>query len=402
MAGVAFTPPMVSCACVSYLAEQRRLVDALRTRDDPRLAEELVALCEIEPLFDHGAPRAHVLLAEAARRLDGVPPGELHGRLLIRLGATQIAAGKYDDADASLERGIARLVGGHPGRIEAAALAVRTATRRGARQRAAEMVPGLISFLGATPAATAERRAVLTVAACVAELMFESDGDRAEAIAMFKDLLAAVDGDDRLLDLAFLARHALATGELLEASDGALGHLRAIVQMTREVGAIADEIHARIALGGMLTEKGDRISVEEAGRHLQIARDRALEARVDDLHMLALIGQAGYLARRGRIHGALDRCLEIARSAVASQDVVRYVGAVVLMSTLYEVRGDLPSAIRALIEAEHGLGERIGIESARKLFRPYLHTLADRIGRERFIDLLEKINAAQEIELENH
>jgi hypothetical protein len=285
----------------------------------------------------------------------------------------------------------------HPGRIEAAALAVRAAIRRGQRRRAAEMVTGLAGLLGEVPETYPERRAMLTVAMVVAEVMFEDDDNRAEALGMFRDLLGAFEGDDRYRELAFLAHQALAAGELLEADEAVLHHMRAIVKLTREVDAPSDEIHARIALAGMLTEKGDATSLEEAGRHLQIARDRALEGQLDDLHMLALVGQAGHLARRGRIHGAVDRCLEIARSAVERQDLLRYVGAVALMSTIYELRGDLVSACRTLLEAEHGVAERLGDEAARGLFRPHLHGLAGRIGKARFLELLAQIRAVHDI-----
>jgi hypothetical protein len=382
---------------VNHLIAQRQRVAALRETGDPDLAEAIVTLAEIEPIFDHRITEVDALLRDAASRLAADAPADLQGRVLVRLASTQISGEKLDDADATLERAIALLPEGHPGRIEAAALAVRCMVRRGQRQRAGEMVPPLAKSLGAVPDSHPARRAMLTVAMVVAEVMFEDDADRGEAVEMFRDLLAAFGDDDRFSDLAFLAHQALAAGELLEADAAVLHHLRAIIKLTREVGAPSDEIHARIALAGMLTEKGDATSLEEAGRHLQVARDRALEAGLDDLHMLALIGQAGNLARRGRIHGAVDRCLEIARSAVQRHDLLRYVGAVALMSTIYELRGDMTSACRTLLEAEHGLGEAIGNDEARGLIRPHLHGLAGRIGKERFLELLAQIRAVHDI-----
>jgi tetratricopeptide (TPR) repeat protein len=382
---------------MGHLITQRRLVETLRRSEDPALAESLVALAEIEPVFEPGGGVFDANRRGAAPPPDAAPSAALQGRVLVRLAATQITAEKFEDANASLARAIAHLPEDHPGRIEAAALAVRSAVRQGARQRATEMVADLLRFLGDTPETHAERRAVFTVGMVVAEVMFESDDDRAEAIELFHDLLAGFADDDRFHDLAFLAHQALAAGELLQADERVFHHMRAIIAMTHAASGAADEIHARLALAGMLIEKGDPVSLDEAGRHLQIARDRALDGDLEDLHMLALIGQAGYLARRGRVHGAIDRCLEIARSAVDRQDVLRYVGAAALMSTIYELRGDLMSACRTLVEAEHGLGEPLGDPQARELIRPHLHGLAGRIGKERFLEILARIRAAHDI-----
>jgi hypothetical protein len=114
------------------------------------------------------------------------------------------------------------------------------------------------------------------------------------------------------------------------------------------------------------------------------------------MHMAALVGQAGLMARRGQTQGALDRCLEVARAAVAHGDVPRYVAAAALMSSVYERNGDFASAYRALAEANVGLKEKLGPE-VQSLIRPHVQALAERMGRERFVEMVESVQHAARI-----
>jgi hypothetical protein len=169
--------------------------------------------------------------------------------------------------------------------------------------------------------------------------------------------------------------------------------LREAVAIVKPLDAPEDEAEARIALAGALVQRGDAAGLEEAERHLQIARDRTLEADLASLHLAALIGQAGLLARKGNTKGALDRCIEIAQVAASKQDLTQYALAVALMSQIYEQRGDVASAYRTYAEAHAALRDTLG-DRASDLFRPHLRALAERIGIERFREIADQVNRA--------
>ena len=171
-------------------------------------------------------------------------------------------------------------------------------------------------------------------------------------------------------------------------------HLRAVIALAKAHAGHEDECEARVALASALAERGDIAGREEAERHLQITRDLALEHQLESMHMAALTGQAGLLARKGQTQGALNRCLEIARAAVAAKDLPRYVGAVALMSEVYQQNGDYPSAYRALAEAESELRTKIG-EKAKELVRPHLLALSEKMGRNKFLEMADNVNKAQ-------
>ena len=81
-------------------------------------------------------------------------------------------------------------------------------------------------------------------------------------------------------------------------------------------------------------------------------------------------------------------------AAVEKGDLPRYVAASALMSEIYRQNGDLPSAYRALAEVEHALVAQLG-EKARELVRPHILALADSIGRNKFMDMVDNIHRAQ-------
>ena len=138
----------------------------------------------------------------------------------------------------------------------------------------------------------------------------------------------------------------------------------------------------------MLVALDTTIALEEAARTIQIARDRALEHGLDELHRASLIAQAGVLSAAGKTAGAIDRVLELARAAVAANDVAQYVAAVGIMAELYAKTGDHVSAFRTIAESHRALAEATHADPT-ALFRPLLGRLRDRIGPER----LDKIAA---------
>jgi ATP/maltotriose-dependent transcriptional regulator MalT len=166
------------------------------------------------------------------------------------------------------------------------------------------------------------------------------------------------------------------------------------VVIAKQVGALEDELESRIALAGALIQRGDPVGRDEAEKHLQITRDEALEKGLDSMHMAALVGQAGVLAKKGQTQAALDRCLEIANVAVSKQDLPRYVAAVSLMSSIYEQKGDLASAYRTFAEAHASLREKLG-DQAKDVIRPPMSAFADRIGHDKFAEIAEAVNKSE-------
>ena len=382
---------------VGLLDGLRKRVEELRASGAPGLAEALVELAEVEPVFGHRAGLVRGLLEQAAAGLDA-GAAELQARVLLRLAHVKMVEEKYDDADRALERGLLLLGAHDPRRVEAACLSGRIALRRGDRASGERIISGVVEWLSRPPTSPGEQRAMIAAALAAGELAAEQPDSEVRAEEIFREALAglAPGPDERFLDAIYLFRQALAAIGLGQGQDSALHQLRELITLCKQVGAAGDEIHARIALAGVLTERGDLVGLEEAGRHLELARTRALEHDLEELHALTMIGQAGFLARRGKTQGALDICLAIARNAVARKDVGRYVGAAVLMSTIYELRGDFPTAYRALAEAQQGLQDKIGAQ-ADKLFEPHLFGLADRMGRERFVAMIYDVRKADEV-----
>ncbi len=360
------------------------------------LALALIDLAEAEPLLGHRQAIVRSLLTEAAALLDTGGRPALEGRVLLRLAQVKLSETDLEGTAQLAKRARDRFGDDDRWRVlDCQVLLARTAIRRDDLTGATTMLTELGA--GADDRDEAEtvdaRRAVAHLVLGWAELAIEQR-DYAEADKRLDVLAAGLEGDDELGEQRFACQQtraavALAQG-LLERGCHAL---REIVAIAKRTGSVEDELEMRIALAGTLTERDDLISREEAERHLQITRDSAQEHGLDSLHMAALIGQAGVFAKKGQTHAALDRCIEIANSAVAKQDLPRYGAAVALMSQIYEQKGDLASAYRTFADANARLRETLG-DVSKEVIRPHLAAFADRIGREKFQEIAEQVTRA--------
>ncbi len=379
---------------LAALAALIECVAAARAAGGEPLALALIDLAEAEPLLGHRQAIVRPLLTEAAALLDTGGHPALEGRVLLRLAQVKLSETDLEGTAQLAKRARDRFGDDDRWRVlDCQVLLARTAIRRDDLAGARTM----LSALGAEDSDEAEtvdaRRAVAHLVLGWAELAIEQR-DYGEADKRLDVLSAGLEGDDELSEQRFACQQtraavALAQG-LLERGCHAL---REIVAIAKRAGSVEDELEMRIALAGTLTERDDLISREEAERHLQITRDSAQEHGLDSLHMAALIGQAGVFAKKGQTHAALDRCIEIASSAVAKQDLPRYGAAVALMSQIYEQKGDLASAYRTFADANARLRETLG-DVSKDVIRPHLVAFADRIGREKFQEIAEQVTRA--------
>ena len=355
-------------------------------------AEAAVERAEREPLLGHRVAPVRAAIDAAAALLDRDGAPELRARLLLRLAEVKLVETDWDGADQALEA-----VGRHapddvPRRFLTGIRACRVAIRRGpeARQLAQQTLVAAAAQLDEFDDGNSAWRAVaIEVALAIAELAVHDDVPDPGAFEPLEAIVDELAADPRHVDVVFTGRQLLATYALSHGElDAAIRALRGVVAIAREAGSPADEIEARLALTSTLVATGDAISVEEASRHVQIARDRALEHRLDELHSAAVLAQAGVLSHAGKTAGAIDRVLELARAAAAKQDVTQYVAAVAIMAELYAKTGDHVSAFRTVAEAHHALTAATGSDTT-ALFRPLLARLRDRVGDER----LDKIAA---------
>jgi len=172
--------------------------------------------------------------------------------------------------------------------------------------------------------------------------------------------------------------------------------LRAAVQLARDAGSPRDEVETRLALASALVATDSLIALDEALRTVQVARDRTLEHQLDDLHQATLVAQAGVLSAAGKTAGAIDRVLELARLAVAKQDVPQYVGAVAIMAELYAKTGDHVSAFRTIAESHAALAAATNSDTT-SLFRPLLERLRERVGGERLDRIAREVETANRL-----
>jgi hypothetical protein len=382
------------------LDDLRAAVAEARVSNSGALAEALVALAEAEPAFKHRSQLVRALLEEAARLCDRDALSTLQGRILIRLGTLKLVEDDLEGAEQLAQRAVERLreSGAGPELTAARALSARILVRRrdfgAARSLLAELGATLPTAVAGLPA----RRAGVALALGIGELSLASDGENARARAIYGELVSGIasgrEEEELFAEAAYHAHQALAYLGIVASDGSAVRHLREPVTLAKRYAAAADECEARIALAGALADRGDLASLEEAARHLQVARDEALQRGLSEQHVTALVGQAALMKRRGQVGGALDRCLEIARDAVGRQDPTQYLAAVVLMSEIYYQTGDLPSSYKVLAEAEQALVERFG-ERAKELTRPHLFALADRMGRNKFVELVDNIYKAR-------
>jgi hypothetical protein len=375
-----------------YLAEVRLAADRARRDGGAPLAAALVVLAEREPLFAHRTAPVRAVIDEAAQVLTTYPDPALQARLLLRLAQVQMVAMDFESAERALERAGA-LCDDNALRFWGALRACRVAIRRGERDRPAALLVGAATHLEAhAPEVAPWPDVAAELALGIAELEIDAEAADASAFEALDDL--AADGasrpDDAFTANQLLATHALASGR----PDAAAHALRAALKLVVEHGSPEDEVETRLALAGALVARGDAIGLEEATRHVQVARDRAHAQGLDGAYVASLIGQAGVLARRGKIAGAIERCLEIARIGARDGDAPRLVAAVGLMAELYAQTGDYASAYRTIAEAYQGLRDATGAD-VEPLFRPHLAALRERMGEARFQHMIDDVHQAR-------
>ena len=378
------------------VAEAKARVDSARAGDGSSLGDALIDLAEIEPIFGHRQAVVRALLLEAAAL---VTDPRLEGRTLLRLSHVKLAEGDLEGVEQLVVRARERLAGDADRTIEGDAMLARASIRRKNFTAAEQFLVAVSSRADARADAEANtpvaRRAAAVTAFAWAELALEQQAwvGAAARLRIVDNVLAG--GRDELLELDFACHQARTLVALaLDRVDEACATLRGAIAIAKAAGGLEDELETRVQLAGFLVQRGDPVAFDEAERHLQIARDGAIDAGLDTTHMSALVGQAGLLAQKGQTHAALDRCLEIARSAAAKQDLPRYGAAVALMSHIYEQKGDLASAYRTLAEANASLRDTVGDQAARDVIRPHVEAFADRVGPEKFRMIAESVNKA--------
>jgi tetratricopeptide (TPR) repeat protein len=383
-------------AAMVLAALRDRVADARVGGGEP-LALALVELAEAEPVLGHRQTVVRPLLEEAAAVLDPLGVRALEGRVLLRLAAVKLSERDLEGAEQLATRARERLLAsGDRWRVlECGTVLARSAIRRDDLAGADRLLGELARGDEPDPVEPAAHRAVAALALAYSEIALEQR-NYAGADQRLAVLASGIDGEADLIEARYECHQMRAAVALARGTvDKACHELREVVELAKTAGSIHDELESRIALAGALVERADAIGREEAEKHLQITRDKAQEHGLDSLHMAALVGQAGVLAKRGQTQAALDRCVEIANAAVAKQDLPRYAAAVALMSQIYEQKGDLASAYRTFAEANAALREQIG-PAAKDVIRPHLAAFAERIGRDTFQEIAERVTRAAE------
>ena len=374
------------------VAELRESVAAARAAGGEPLAVALIELAEAEPLLGHRQAVVRPLLEQAAALLKDQPA--LEGRVLLRLAQVKLVEADLEGTALLATRAKERLLASDLWRVlDCNTVLARVAIRRNELDGAKSALSELVTDDEVEPDTIEGNRAVADVVLGWAELAVEQR-DYAGADKRLDVLAAAIEEQEDLIEQRFVCQQLRAAIALAQGkTDRGCHALRDTVVLAKRAGSIEDELEMRIALAGSLIDRGDVIGRDEAEKHLQITRDTAQEHGLDSMHMAALVGQAGVLAKKGQTKAALDRCVEIAVSASAKQDLPRYGAAVALMSQIYEQKGDLASAYRTFAEANATLRETLG-EASKDLFRPHLSAFADRIGREKFQEVAEQVTRA--------
>lgn len=373
------------------------MLEALKARVDDAIdpvarGVALIELAEAEPILGHRQAVVRGLLHEAGAALDTLSQRPLEGRILLRLAYVKLVDGDLEGAEQLAGRARERFPDDRCRTIEADVLLARAGLRRH-QFNLAERLLAQVSEDAEPDTTPVAVRSAAALALAWAELALEQR-HFAEATARVEVLLDLTGENEGLLEQRFACQQVRAAAALGVGNiDRACHALREIVVIAKNVGAVEDELDARIALAGALIERADPIGREEAERHLQVTRDSAQEHGLDGLHMAALMGQAGVLAKKGHTQGALDRCVEIAEAAVAKHDLARYGAAVALMSQIYEQNGDLASAYRTFAEANASLEEALG-DRSKDVIRPHLVAFADRVGHEKFQQIAAQVNRA--------
>lgn len=365
--------------------------------DAAKAARSAVERAEQEPLLGYRIAQVREAIDAAAALLDHVDDGELRARLMLRLAHAKMVEGDWDGADLALDAAASHT--DSPAlRLLAAIRACRVAVRRGQRdlarttlQAAAPKLPEL------DDGSTSWRDVTIETAIAIAEVAIHDEPPDRRALEPLRELVDELVGDRRHVDSSFIGRQLLATYAIsIGDAPAAARGLRAVVKLAAEVRSPADEVEARIALAGVLIDGGDPIGAEEAVRVVQIARDRALEHGLADLHHAALIAQAGVLASGGKTAGAIDRVLELARAAAADNNAPQFVAAVGIMAELYTRSGDHASAFRTIAESNHALSAATGTDTT-PLFRGHLARLRDTVGEDRLARIVADVDRANRL-----
>lgn len=380
-------------------AELEALRQEIAAVEPSSRAAAAVERIESWPIFGHrmGVVRDAIHVAAAEVERAGTP--ELEARLLLRLAAVQMAELDWDAADRTLASAGDRLGREGPLMFLVAARSCRVALRRGDHAIAGATLRQAAAHVArlADRDDPRWRRVLVELTLGIGEVAVNDEpGDPAPFDAL-RELVDELRAEPAWIDAVYTARQLLATDALARGDAAtAAKELREVVRAAQDHGSPADEIEARLARAAALSGRGDRAGMEEAEVVVQIARDRALEHGLPDLHVAALIAQAGLMSQRGKTAGALDRCIEIARSGAAEGNLGRYIAAVGLMATIYQNHGDFPSAYRTIAESYHALREVQG-ETVKPMFTPLLETLRDRMGNERFAKMIDDVSRARRL-----
>lgn len=371
-------------------AQKARVAEAA---DPESRAVALIELAEVEPLFGHRQAVVRGLLHEAAAIVDTLGKPALEGRVLLRLAYVKLVDDDFEGTEQLATRARDRVAGDTYRVLEANALLARAAIRRHRFADAEQMLADLGDVAEPETLTPISARAGVLLAVTWAELALEQQ-DYAMAGERLALVTKATRSDPALAELGFTSRQMLGLINLAtNRFQQACAVMREVVTIAKSYNAVEDEIEMRLGLAGALGEKGDPVNLDEAEKHLQIARDLALEGGFDSLYATALVAQAGLMNRKGQTRAALDRCIEVAQLAVSKQDLPKYGVAVGLMSQIYEQKGDLASAYRTFAEANAALREVIG-DRAKEVIVPYMAAFADRIGRAKFAEIAEQVNKA--------
>jgi len=340
-----------------------------------------VELAEIEPLLAHRTAAVRAAIDTAAARLDAhdVDP-TLRARLMLRLASLLIVETDFEGAEQALAAAARHAPDARALGFVAGARGCRIALRRGRRDEASSTLLANAARLPDLddPSEPAWRDVTVEIILGIAEVELGADPVAAGGFAPLAQLVAELEGSAHHVDAAFTG-HQLLAAAAMSRGESAVLHLRALVAIARAHASPADEIEARIALASALVATGDSIALEEATRTIQIARDRALEQDLRALHRATILAQAGVLSHTGKTAGALDRALELARTAQAEGDVSGYVAVVGVMAELYARTGDHVSAFRTIVESHAALSAALGSDTT-ALFRAHLGRLRDRVG----------------------
>ncbi len=367
---------------------------------DEAVALAAVEHAEQEPLLGHRVAPVRAAIDAAAAILDAVEVPALRARLMLRLASVKMVEQDYDGADQALEA-VGRHVPDDPAlRFLCGVRACRVAIRRGAEPRrfARETLLAVADRLDAFETVGPAWGGVTSeVALAIAELALHDDEPDSTAFEPIAAMAKGLRADPRFADLAFAGDQLVAAFAIQTADPERAAHaLRSAVQIAKAAESPRDEIESRLALASVLASLATPIALDEAMSTAQHAHDRAIEQKLTDLAGAALVAQAGVLAADGKTAQAIDRVLELARAAVAKQDVHQYIAAVAIMAELYTKSGDYVSAFRTVAESHRALAEATKGDPI-ELFRPLLVRLRDHIGPERLDKIAAEVATANQL-----